>query len=230
MVLSYFTVPGQAGTRPWVRWLNTVREGTFVARGTDEGVIVFFSKNGTADLDTNGNANVYASAAAKNAAVAARNAAAAAQAAAQRAAMAATNAAQNAGSGSQTAMQSARQWAAPQLESIADYCTTTFAPKVSGALLSTAQRVRPVEAEPQKKTPSALIWSVLAAAVLAALGSAAALVRYRYRTAMATDTEEDAGTAPAPGTSGTAQSAPVDPAATTSSDTSVNGRVSATGW
>jgi trimeric autotransporter adhesin len=190
---------------------------------------VFFSKTDSTDLDTNGSANGSSSTAARNAAVAARNAASAAQAAAQNAAMAATNAAQSAGSASQSAVLGARKWAAPQLETVADYCTTTVAPMISSALRSTAQRVRPVEVAPRRRVPSALTWSLLAAAILAALGAAAALVRYRYRTAMATDSEDEALTVPSPDTDETRPQAPMD-ATTTSGDTSVNGRVSATGW
>ena len=193
---------------------------------------MFFSSTGNADLDTsdtNGAANGYNSAAAKNAAVAARNAAAAAQAAAQNAAVAATSAAQSAGTASQTAVISARKWAAPQLESVADYCTTTLAPMLDAALRSTATRIKPIEEPPKRRLPQALTWSLLGAAVLAALGAAAALVRYRYQTAMATDTEADTMTAPATGTDDTMQRAPGE-SATTSSETSVNGRVSATGW
>jgi trimeric autotransporter adhesin len=190
---------------------------------------VFFSKTDSTDLDTNGSANGYTSAAAQNAAVAARNAAAAAQAAAQNAATAATNAAQSVSSSSQAAVLNARRWTAPQLESIAEYCTTTIAPMISSALRSTAERVRPVEEAPKRRVPSALTWSLLGAAVLAALGAAAALVRYRYRTAMATDSEDEGLTSPSPETDETMQKAPMD-AATASGETSVNGRVSATGW
>jgi hypothetical protein len=68
--------------------------------------------------------------------------------------------------------------------------------------------------------------------VLAAAGAVAAMVRHRYRSAMAADTEEDAGaeTAPAgtakPGApDGSADSG--DAPAATSTDSGVNGRVSA---
>jgi hypothetical protein len=189
---------------------------------------VFFSKTDSTDLDTGGSVNGYSSAAAKHAAVAARNAAAAAQAAAQNATTAVTSAAQSAGSASQSAVLGARRWAAPQLESIADYCTTTIAPMLDSALRSTAQRVRPVEPS-RRRVPPALMWSLLSAAVLAAAGAVAALVRYRYRTALATDTEDDALVPPSPDPDETRSKAPMD-AATTSGETSVNGRVSATGW
>jgi trimeric autotransporter adhesin len=190
---------------------------------------VFFSKTDSTELDTNGSANGSSSTAARNAAVAARNASAAAQAAAQNAAMAATNAAQSASSATQSAVLSARKWTAPQLESIADYCTTTVAPMISTALRSTAQRVRPIEEPPRRRVPAALTWSLLAAAVVAAIGAAAAIVRYRYRTEMATDTDDETLTARSPDMDETRPNAPVD-ATTTSGETSVNGRVSATGW
>jgi trimeric autotransporter adhesin len=190
---------------------------------------VFFSKTDSTELDTGGAANGYSSAAAKNAAAAARNAAAAAQAAAQSATSAATTAAQSAGSASQAAVLNARKWAAPQLESIADYCTTTVAPMLDSALRSTAQRVRPVEPR-RRRVPPALTWSLLGAAVLAAIGAVAALVRFKYRAAMATDTEEDTVIAPAATADETMPQAPMEPTTTSSSETSVNGRVSATGW
>ena len=197
---------------------------------------MFFSKTSGADLDTNGSA-----AASQQAAVARlRTAAAAAQVAAQNAAMAAANAAQSANTASQTAVRQARLWAAPQLEHAADYCTTVVAPKVSAALRSTAEQVRPVEVTTRRRMPRALTWSLLSAAVLAGLGAAAALVRYRYRTAMATDSEDDTLRGE-PGMSGTSgmdtaadsddsmSRAPGEPSKA-SGDTTVNGRVSATGW
>jgi hypothetical protein len=190
---------------------------------------VFFSKTDSADLDTGGSANGYSSAAARNAAAAARNAAAAAQVAAQNAATAASSYAQSANLASQSAMLSARRWTAPQLESFADYCTTRVAPMLDSALRSTAQRVRPVEVAPRRRVPSALTWSLLAAAVLAAIGAAGALVRYRYRTQMATDTEDETVTTAASGMDESMQNAPVG-STTASGETSVNGRVSATGW
>lgn len=190
---------------------------------------MFFSKTDSTDLDTNDSVNGYSSAAAKNAAVAARNAAAAAQAAAQNAAVAASNAAQNASGASQTAMMGARKWAAPQLESFADYCTTTIAPMVDSALRSTATRVRPVEVSPKRRVSPTLTWSLLAGALVAALGAAAALVRVKYRSAMATDTEEETVTVTTTTTEETVQQTPSE-STTASGDTSVNGRVSATGW
>jgi hypothetical protein len=190
---------------------------------------VFFSKTDSTDLDTGGSANGYTSAAAQNAAVAARNAAVAAQAAAQNAATAATSAAQSASATSQAAIHSARKWAAPQLETFADYCTTTVAPMLDSALRSTAQRVRPVEVAPRRRVPSVLMWSLIGGAIVAAAGAVAALVRYRYRAEMATDTEVDMVTATAPDMDESMQQSAVG-STTAGGETPVNGRVSATGW
>lgn len=184
-----------------------------------------------------------ATSAAQNAAQAAQNAAGLAQTAAQNAAVVAASAAQNASGAAQTAasgvsksvrqgVYTARNWAAPRLDSAADYCTTTVAPKVSGALRSTARQVSPAEAASTKRT-SVLTWSMLGAAVLAAVGAAAAVVRYRYRTAIAADSEsadeevlgDSTGSKAAPDTPG-AGTPPKSP----DGETSVNGRVTASGW
>ena len=162
------------------------------------------------------------------AAAAAQTAAAAAQTAAQQVSSAAQTVAQGANKGARERVYRARVWTAPRLESAADYTTDTMAPKVSSALRVTAQQVRPPDMQ-RKNGRSALTWSVLGVAVLAAAGAVAAMVRHRYRSAMAADTEEDtsAGTAPAgmatPDGSADSASAP----ATTSPDAGVNGRVSA---
>lgn len=152
------------------------------------------------------NAARKSQAAAQNATVAAQNAAqksqAAAQVAAQIAAQKSTVAAHNAGSSAQTTTAavskqvqqgvfSARKWAAPKLESVADYTATTVAPTVSSALRNTAAQVRPAEpASPAKRRmTAALTWSLLGAAVVAAAGAVAALARYRRRTATNVDSE-----------------------------------------
>jgi len=140
-----------------------------------------------------------AASAAQNAALTAQNAAGMAQVAAQNAAVVATNAAHNASGAAQTAaaglskgtrqgVYTARSWAAPRLDSAADYTTTTIAPKVSTALRNTARQVRPPEPASSKRS-SMLTWSVLGASILAALGAAAAAARYRYRSAIAADSE-----------------------------------------
>jgi trimeric autotransporter adhesin len=185
--------------------------------------------------------------AAQSAALAAQNAAGVAQVTAQNAAVLAANAAHNASDAAQMAasgvskgvrqgVYSARSWAAPRLDSAADYCTTTVAPKVSDALRSTARQVRP-PAKASKRS-SILTWSMLGAAILAALGAAAVAARYRYRAAIAADSEtadeeevlgDSIGSQPAPVTpDGTGPDAATskDPGA----ETSVNGRVTTTQW
>ncbi len=140
-----------------------------------------------------------AASAAHNAALTAQNAAEVAQAAAQNAAAVATNAAQTASSAAQSAAASmnkgvrqgvynARSWAAPRLENAADYTSSTVAPKVSAALRATAQQVSPPDMKSPKKR--VLAWTALGAAVLAALGAAGAVARYRYRAAIAKDSEK----------------------------------------
>jgi trimeric autotransporter adhesin len=185
--------------------------------------------------------------AAQNAALAAQNAAGVAQAAAQNAAVIASNAAQNASAAAQTAaaglntgvkqgVYNARSWAAPRLESAADYCTTTVAPKVSSTLRTTARQVRPVDTTSSKRS-SILTWSLLGAAIAAALGAAAVLIRYRYRAAIAADSEtadeevlgDSTGSQPAPVTPDQDRSTASTPT-DQSADTSVNGRVTPSGW
>ena len=181
------------------------------------------------------NAASAARAAASSAQVAAQNAAQKSQAAAQNAAVAAQNAAQkstevaqksqaaaqNAGSNAQTTaagvskqvqqgVYTARKWAAPKLETVADYAATTVAPTVSSALhntadytantvvptvssalRSTAAQVRPAEpvSPAKRRMKSALTWSLLGVAVAAAAGAAAVLARYRRRAAAEIDSE-----------------------------------------
>jgi hypothetical protein len=214
----------------------------------------------SAELKTSGTvkaanrARVASAAAAQSAAIAAQNAAVAATSAAQNAAVAATSAAQNATSVAQNAsgaaktaasglskglndkVYTARSWAAPRLDNAAEYCTTTVAPKVSSALRTTARQVRPTDMRKSKRS-SILTWSLLGAAVLAGLGAAAVLVRYRYQTAIAADSEPAEEEVTADSTD--SQTAPVSPEGTRSpattptdksTDSPVNGRVTATGW
>jgi len=174
------------------------------------------------------NAAQKSQAAAQNAAVAAQNAAQksteVAQAAAQKSTEVAQKsqaAAQNAGSNAQTTaagvskqvqqgVYTARKWAAPKLETVADYAATTVAPTVSSALhntadytantvvptvssalRSTAAQVRPAEpvSPAKRRMKSALTWSLLGVAVAAAAGAAAVLARYRRRAAAEIDSE-----------------------------------------
>jgi hypothetical protein len=212
-------------------------------------VIVFYAK---ADNQAGGSSIAITAARARDAGVAAAKAAAAstaAQAAAAAAQSAARTAAQTAATAAQAATQwtnsaaqtaaasvsqgtrqgvyTARVWAAPRLEGAADYVTETAAPKVSLALRSTAQQVRPPD--PRRRTMrSILAWSLLGAAVAAALGAAGAMIRQRYQAAMAADTEVDeAGETPASADAAKTDSAPE---AGTSTDAGVNGRVSTSGW
>ena len=185
--------------------------------------------NGTDGLTARArDAGAAAAAAAQTAAAAAQNAASAAQTAAQEVSSAAQTAAQGVNQGVRQGVYRARVWTAPRLESAADYTTATMAPKVSSALRVTARQVSPQDIR-QKSGHTALAWSILGAAVLAAAGAVAAMVRHRYRSAMAADTVEDASAETAPaGTAtpdGSADSAGA-PAAT-STDSGVNGRVSA---
>ena len=103
----------------------------------------------------------------------------------------------------------------------ADYTTSTLAPKVSEALRTAARQIR-VEETPQKRSSSPLTWSFLVAAVLAAGGAVAVIIRQRYRTAMAADTEEEAA-------AGTTATSPAGDGSGSSTDAGVNGRVSAPG-
>ena len=207
----------------------------------------------TADVDTSSTikaakqARIASSAAAANASSAAQNAASAAQNAANLAAAAAASAAQNASGAAQTAaagvtkgvkqgVYSARSWAGPRLDNAAEYCTTTVAPKVSAALHSTARQVTPPEPKSSKRS-SVVTWSLLGAAILAALGAGAAAARYRYRAAIEADSE--AADEEVPGDSAGSQAAPNSPDGTQpmaekpkgqDAETSVNGQVTASGW
>jgi hypothetical protein len=172
--------------------------------------------------------------AAKNAAVTAHHAAGTAQTTAHNASDTAQAVASNLSKNVKVRVHTARKWAAPRLESAADYTTSTVAPKVSEALRTTADKVTPAEPESSKR--KVLAWSLFGAAVLAGLGAAAALVRARYQAAIAADSEaadeevmaDSTGSQAAPGTSdptGSAVPRPTDPG----SDSSSDGRVKATG-
>ena len=195
----------------------------------------------SAELKTSGTVKAAnraraASTAAVSAAIAAQNAAVVATSAAQNASDVAKTAASSLGKGLNDKVYTARSWAAPRLDNAAEYCTTTVAPKVSSALRTTARQVRPTDTRKSKRS-SVLTWSLLGAAVLAGIGAAAALVRYRYQTAIAADSEPADEEVTADSADG--QAAPVSPEGTRSpaatptdksSDTSVNGRVTASGW
>jgi hypothetical protein len=176
-----------------------------------------------------------ASSAAQNAAVAAQNAAVVAASAAQNASDAAKTAAGSLSKGVSDKVYTARSWAAPRLDNAADYCTTTVAPKVSSALRTTARQVRPTDRKSSRRS-SVLTWSLLGAAILAAVGATAAMVRYRYQTAIAADSEPADEEVIADSTDG--QATPVNPDGTRSpaatptdksAETPVNGRVPTSG-
>jgi hypothetical protein len=163
------------------------------------------------------------------------------QSAAQGISSAAQTAAAGVSKGVRQGVYATRVWAAPRLESIADYTTATAAPAVSTALRSTAQQVRPEDVT-QKKSRSMLTWSLLAAAVAATAGAVAALVRYKYQSSMVVEAEEEFGpvgqAGADTGTATTPATAPADSSAATSqgtadsasSDTGASGRVSSSGW
>jgi hypothetical protein len=163
------------------------------------------------------------------------------QAAAQGISSAAQTAAAGVSKGVRQGVYVTRVWAAPRLESVADYTTATAAPAVSSALRSTAQQVRPVDVN-QKKSRSLLTWSLLAAGVAATAGAVAALVMYRNRSSSEVDTDEEFGPVGQAGTGSggtvtqqtpTAESSTAggqSPADSASADAGVNGRVSSSGW
>jgi trimeric autotransporter adhesin len=198
---------------------------------------VFYAKESTkasdsASLAARARDASVAAARAAAASKAAQAAAAAAQTAAQNAGQTATLAAQSAAAGVSKGVQQgvyqARGWAAPVLHNAADYTTATLAPKVSAALHSTADQVSPEDT--RKKGRSMITWSLLAAAVLAALGAAGVVVRKRFQDAMAADSEVDVVVVEEPGTPADAAKAEADPTAATGTDAGVNGRVSSSGW
>jgi hypothetical protein len=126
---------------------------------------------------------------------------------------------------------SARCWAAPRLESVADYTSGTVAPKVSSVLRDTARQISPPNRRKEGFCP-ALRWPLLATVAAAMAGAAALLARRRYRAAMVADTEEDAPVAAGQPTSATGtESARSTGSASADgpADTGVNGRVSASG-
>jgi hypothetical protein len=175
---------------------------------------VFFIKSTTMDTDTQ-SANTLA-----------MRARMAGTAAAQHAAAAAQSAGQGVNHGVRAGVISARGWAAPRMHSAADYCDSTVAPKVSAAIRASARQVSPEPPAKESRWPSALTWGLLAGAVLAAAGAAAALIRYRYQNAVGTDTAQDA----VDQVTGTSADSTASTESANASETSVNGRVSTSGW
>ncbi len=88
--------------------------------------------------------------------------------------------------------------------------------------------------EPQKSSRTWLKWTMLGVGIAAGLGAAAALMRYRFRAAIAADSEIADEEVMADSTG--SQAAPADPDATPptgtepGTDSSANGRVKASGW
>jgi hypothetical protein len=114
----------------------------------------------------------------------------------------------------------ARNWVAPQLEGAADYITATMAPTVSAALVKTvAPRVsgalrttaRQVSVK-QSRSPfrSALTWTALSATVLAAAGAAGMLAWRRYRAVVTAENGPDDPTRMAGTDTVTAESTPAE--------------------
>jgi hypothetical protein len=136
----------------------------------------------------------------------------------------AASAASNAGgvahgmsTGVKQGVYNSRAWAAPRLDSAADYCTNVVAPQVSAALRSSARQVHPGDIKGtgskgsskgikgigkahskgsgkmsagQKPMKSRVVtWVLLGLASCAAAGAAAALARYRYKESIAVNTE-----------------------------------------
>jgi hypothetical protein len=161
----------------------------------------------------------------KRAQAAAQQAAAAAQAAAHNASDAAQAAAVSVRKGVGTGIHGARSWAAPRLEDAADYTTKTAAPMVSSALRKTARQVKPPKGHSKR---SVLGWTAFGAALLAAIGAGAVLVRYRYRTAITADGEQTPSDRP--GSKADARPDESASPADANADTSVNGRVTSSQW
>jgi hypothetical protein len=97
----------------------------------------------------------------------------------------------------------ARKWAAPRLETAADYTTATVAPKVSSALRTAAEQVQPDTGRSKRKI---VLWSVFGVAAAAGAAVAAVVFRNRFKAAIAADSEaadeevlaDPVGSTPAP--------------------------------
>jgi len=111
--------------------------------------------------------------AAEKAQVAAEKAQPAAQSAAENLGPAARTAAQEVSKSVRQGVQSARGWAAPRIETAADYWSDSAAPKVTDALRTTARQVKPQESTGR----SVLKAILLSIAGLAGAGAIAILVQ-----------------------------------------------------
>ncbi|MGD0604828.1 MAG: hypothetical protein ABSA53_14655, partial [Streptosporangiaceae bacterium] len=91
-------------------------------------------------------------------------------------------------------------WAAPRLEDVAEAVTTTVAPKVSSALRSTAQQVRPKSSKTGVRRLLNWRWLLGLGVAAAGAGAAAAVtMRRRYASATAEATEATEATDGEPG-------------------------------
>ena len=199
------------------RAMKRARDASSVA-AAKAAVCATLSMQGAATAVQSKKAQAAAQQAANAAQIAAHNASDAAQAAAQAAAV---NMRKQVGIG----IHGARSWAAPRLESAANYTTKTAAPKVSSALKKTARQVKPSNGNSKRKV---LAWTAFGAAILAAVGAGAALARYRYRAAMTADSDRPGSDRPG-SKAEDGQNAPASPV-DTNADTSVNGRVTTSKW
>lgn len=176
------------------------------------------------------------SARAQNASIAAAKAAQAAAASAQLAAQSATEqyvrpAAQGMGKSMRQGVHSARGWAAPRIETAADYCTATVAPKVADALRTTARQVSPDDAATSRKSGlrSALSLSILGVAAAAAAGAAAMLLRRQLKSV----DDKPASERDAINVEDSAEpgaTVPGQAAAPASQDAGVNGQTASSAW
>jgi hypothetical protein len=139
---------------------------------------------------------------------AATAAAAGVSSAAQMAAQGVQQAAEGVTAGLRASTDGVRSWAAPRLESAADYTTSTMAPavsramtkevapRVSAALRKTARQVSPDTKRSWLRSRPALAWTALTVTVLAGAGAVGALLWRRFRPGMADDSRLDAVTYP----------------------------------
>jgi hypothetical protein len=212
MFLTTQQVSNRTKGKSPARAMKRAREASSVAAAKATKAATL-SMQGAASAIQSKRAQAAAQQAAAAAQVAAHNASDAAQAAAQAAAV-------NVRKGVETGIHGARSWAAPRLESAADYTTKTAAPKVSATLRKTARQVKPPKSRSKR---SVFAWTAFGAAILAAIAAGAAVARYRYRTAIGADGERPASEADG---RPDASAGPVD----ANADTSVNGRVTSSQW
>lgn len=144
---------------------------------------------------------------------AAQNVAPVAQSAAENLGSASRNAAQGMGRSLRQGVYSARGWAAPRLDTAADYWTDSAAPRVSAALHTTARRVDPDDGGSR----SVLKAILLSIAGLAGAGAVAMLIQRQLgkstvrKESDVVDAGDDSGKPTAPGqTTAPAEAASAD--------------------